>query len=292
MNSLPMIYHFDWRGLEEFTEYLFDDNGLPQVNYGKHIGLRYNAITISQYGLYHISRWGKYKNEQSKELAIKCADWLIENVNDWHHNTKAWIFDFKLPLYGPQPPWISGMAQGEAVSLLLRAYLIHKNELYLQTARQAIKVFQYKVTDFGVVEYLEDGLVVFQEYPAVPAPHVLNGHVFALFGVYDYGVFFNDPAMINLADKGAQTLLQHWEKWDAGFWTRYDLYKVKRLTSPMYHELHVRQMRVLANLFDENKFTIIANRWENMQHNVFCKLRWLMTKIVEKVYLRFKSSQL
>ncbi len=285
MADIPYKYPVDWRGLEDFDEYSFDSDGLPRVDYGGNIGLKYNPITISQFGLHHFSFREELDYKHSTHLAMHCADWLVENARSWKNGTLAWIMDFQLPLYGPKPPWISGMAQGEAVSLLLRAYQETRNEKYVDIAEQAIQTFLYPVLNQGVTDYIDNNSPVFQEYPAMPAPHVLNGFIFALLGVKDFALYSNESQWNDLANKGANTILEHWQKWDMGFWTRYDLFTIKRPASHMYHELHVRQMLALGRVFQNNRFLEIAERWKKMQDKPFNHVLWLGYKIYEKTYL-------
>ena len=53
MANLPLAYYIDWTGLEDFN-YDFDEAGLPRYGYGGGIGLKYNAITMAQWGLFDL----------------------------------------------------------------------------------------------------------------------------------------------------------------------------------------------------------------------------------------------
>ena len=119
MSEINLKYPIDWSGLEDFA-YDFDANGIPRVNYGPPIGLRYNAITTAQWGLFNLQLWADNGDEGARAQALRCADWLVNMCRPWKNDILAWIYDYGFDLYGPYPPWISGMAQGEAVSLLLR----------------------------------------------------------------------------------------------------------------------------------------------------------------------------
>ena len=92
--KLPLSYYFNWQGLESF-DYYFDENGIPLVDYGSEIGLRYNAITTAQYGLYNLQQFEAENKKQYSQVALQCADWLIDNLQGFH-SIHAWIFDFDL----------------------------------------------------------------------------------------------------------------------------------------------------------------------------------------------------
>jgi heparosan-N-sulfate-glucuronate 5-epimerase len=281
-NDITTSYPFDWTGLEDFTSYKYDEEGLPQVPYGPPVGLRYNSITISQFGLFHLQRFDQNGNSDSCNLAFRCGDWLLRNVVYRTDGAAIWIFNFDLPFYGPQAPWISAMAQGEAISLLLRLALLENRPEYAQTALAAIKVMDLPVDQNGVLDYLDDGHLLFEEYPTRPPSRVLNGHVFALLGAYDFFLYFGQDRDRERVTAGIQTLLHHWQDWDTGYWTRYDLHPTHRLASQMYQEVHIRQMHMLGHLFNEPAFTQVAGRWQNMKTSWRCNARWLAAKVIEK----------
>lgn len=49
------------------------------------------------------------------------------------------------------PGWYSAMAQGQAMSLLVRAYLVTSNPKYLQAAVSAMKLFEISSDQGGVL---------------------------------------------------------------------------------------------------------------------------------------------
>ncbi|MDZ7370382.1 MAG: D-glucuronyl C5-epimerase family protein [candidate division KSB1 bacterium] len=284
MRKLDLSYPVRWEGLENFS-YDFDAEGIPRVQYGPPIGLRYNAITTAQWGLYNLQRWVEKGADAALQTALRCADWLVANCRPWKNEALAWIYEYGFPLYGPFPPWISAMAQGEAISLLLRCCSVNPKEDYLRVSRAAVRVFLYDYAEGGVAAPLADGTVFFQEYPVEPPVHVLNGGIFALLGVYDYAVFFDDQEMRALVHHVVDGLKRRWRDWDLGFWTRYDLYRIPRAASPMYQELHARLFDVLGDLFNEDEFKAAAKRWRRQLRNPAARLLRLGFKLQEKVRL-------
>lgn len=290
MSQIPITYYIDWTGLEDFKSYTYDINGIPQVNKIGKAGLYYNPITIAQYGLFLLGLWEKSGDEAKKKLALKCGDWLVQNSQFYKIDSIVWSYNFDLLFYNRKAPWYSAMAQGEVVSLLLRLNILKKNAKYVETAQKAINVFRKKTKELGLVEWIDKGCAVFQEYPTNPPSHVLNGHIFALLGVWDYARFFQDPEMIELAACALNSIERKWDLWDTGFWTRYDLFVPHRLASPMYHELHIRQIKVLAELFNKSGLLEIVDRWSKYQKSPLSKTRWFFGKVNEKWKLRGKLS--
>ena len=280
---ISFSYPFDWTGLEDFSGYRYDEDGLPQVNYGRSIGWRHNPITIAQFGLAQHARFSRTRDPACRQKALTCCQWLRAHGQRRSDGALVWPYDFSLPFYGLTAPWISAMAQGEAISLLVRCARWENEEEYAAMAHAARRVFDRSVNDGGVVDFLANGMLICEEYPTRPASHVLNGHVFALLGLHDFACFTGAQQDRNLVQAGLQTIVHGWRHWDVGFWTRYDLHPSARLASRMYQEVHVRQMRVLAQLFNEPSLQEVARRWQNMLHHPWCMTRWLIAKVKEKV---------
>ena len=74
------------------------------------------------------------------------------------------------------------MSQGEGASLLLRAYAETKDIRYFNAAKKAIDFMLIDVSCGGVSERRENELYLL-EYTHLPL--VLNGWIFALWGIYD-----------------------------------------------------------------------------------------------------------
>jgi hypothetical protein len=283
--SLPLSYPFDWSGLDDFS-YPLDDNGVPQVVGNSSVGLQHNPITIAQYGLSRLQRFAVTQNEGEVRPVLNAVNWLVENFRDWRNGIGAWIYNFDLDFYGPQAPWISGMAQGQGISLLLRIHQLQPDEKLLDICRRAFRVFLHPVAEGGVVAAFPDSATVFEEYPTNPPSLVLNGHIFALFGVNDYAQFFDDREAKELFAKTVMGLKNNLRRYDTGYWNRYDLHPTERLASPMYVRVHIRLLRILANLTGEQFFENYADKWQGYHDDAVCRARWLIGKTVEKIRLK------
>lgn len=275
-------YPFDWTGLEDFSAYSFDEQGIPRVQ-DSVIGWYYNPITIAQYGLVQSQRFYQTKDPACKSRALTCGFWLRENGVKRPDGALVWLYDLDLAFYGLRAPWMSAMAQGEAISLLLRCSRWQDQDAYLAAAQAARRVFDHSVAEQGVVGTILPGHEVFEEYPTQPASHVLNGHIFSLLGLYDYACWSQKVEDRQRVEAGLQTCVQAWRNWDVGYWTLYDLHPSRRLASRMYHQVHIRQMHLLAALFESPQLEQVAQRWERMLKSPWCSLRWLAAKILEKV---------
>jgi hypothetical protein len=80
------------------------------------------------------------------------------------------------------------MAQGEALSLFARLYETTNEMKYFEMAEKLFNSFDNFGTfdAFWIANINENNYYWIEEYPQQPPSHVLNGFVFAIFGLSDY----------------------------------------------------------------------------------------------------------
>jgi hypothetical protein len=221
-------------------------------------------ISIAQLGL---SAW---------QLSKQDAGWLrvVDDVARWlvsQHDDGGFIrYGFAQPhTFRLEPGWASAMAQGEAASLLVRAAHALDDDRLLDHAR--IVAGPLVDSDSELVRLTPDGPVL-QEYPAEPPPHVLNGWIFALWGLYD--VVHSGARWVEAEtafDAGVTALSARLHLYSTGLqWSRYDLSprRIQNVATPFYHRLHVEQLRALADLVGpRGELLETADRWERGLRN-------------------------
>ena len=76
---------------------------------------------------------------------------------------------------------------------------------------------------------------------------VLNGGIFAIWGVRDVAVALGDPDARRLFEAAWTRWRAGIGRWDLGYWSRYDLYPHRRVNvaSNAYHELHIDQLAAM-----------------------------------------------
>ena len=264
----------------------YDSTGIPLLDYHGKVGLQHNPIAIAQYGLgnYNLFRRTEDPNRHKKFFLV--ADWLCshleKNVNGlavWNHHFD-WEYRDTL-----RAPWYSGLAQGQGISVLARAYKESGDSRYLETARLALATFFKSVTDGGVAFTDENGDLWFEEYIVSPPTHILNGFIWAAWGVYDYFLATQDHAARELFARAVQTLLRNLERYDLGFWSLYEQSgtRLPMTASPFYHRLHIVQLRVMHRLTGEDKFASVADRWERYARSRSKRTRALCYKSAFKL---------
>lgn len=283
-------YPFRWEGLEDFS-YPKDEHGLPLVDMGGKLGLRYNPITISQFGLFNLQKYSATSDKSFLEKSTVCADWLIENFTDWRDDIGAWIYDYGIDFYGPEAPWISGMAQGQALSLLLRCHQFQKIENFLKLSERAFNAFLHPVREGGVVSSFPDSSLIFEEYPTNPPSQVLNGHMFALLGIHDYAEYWDKSEARDLFKFAVEGLCKNLNRYDTGYWNFYDQHPSRRLASAMYIKVHVQLLSILYEISGEQTLLTFVNKWQSYLNNPICRVRWFATKVGEKIRLASKVNK-
>ena len=220
----------------------------------------YYPVSIALYALGNFEEYLDTNNSTYKEVFLKQADWLVKNIKIKAKGFGIWEHDFVLPYYKFKIPWTHGMAQGLAISVLLRAYQLIGNKTYLKTAEQAYNTFKVDVKNGGVKFVDDDGNVWLEEYAISPPPHILNGFIYAVFGIYDFYRVTRNKAVLDLWKKEIETLEKNLEKYDTGYWSLYNLTQDQPATK-LYHELHIEQLIILYRLTKKEIFSEYATRW-------------------------------
>jgi len=267
---------------EDFSEYEFSEQGIPLVRFSMAVDWHHNPVTVCQYALAQYNRFLASGSLQAKENFLIQANWLLMNYESGPYDSAVWYYRLNIPFYGLRKPWISGMAQGEALSVLLRAYQVSKEENFLFVAEKAWKIFDVPVQDGGIISTFPDGAIAIEEYPSNPKSNVLNGFIFALFGIYDFRLMSKNGHADILFNDCIQSLKKNLIHYDTTYWSLYDLMKPPRLTSRAYHRLHIALLRGLSQVTHDKSFLKISNRWEKYVKDPVCNLKWFMHKIRQR----------
>ena len=264
----------------------FDSNGIPLLNYHGNIGLQYNPIAIAQYGLGNYNLFLIDRDKNREEKFYKIADWLCDNLKENKNKIPVWFhffdFEYKITL---KSPWYSGLAQGMGISLLLRAYYHSNNDKYKETALSAYKSFEKSINEGGVIFKDSEGSEWIEEYIVLPPTHILNGFIWALFGVYDLWKFTGNQNAENLFFRCLKTLNDNLYKYDVGYWSKYELteHKIKMIASPFYHDLHIIQLLILYRMTKNNLFYEIANKWSGYKNYRWNRFKAIIEKSIFKL---------
>lgn len=244
----------------------FDGCGVPLLDYRGSIGPQYNPIAIAQWGLGNYNLAHRKDSGDHEEKFVTAADWLCRNLNPnrfgvwvWNHHFD-WEYRERL-----KAPWYSALAQGQGISLLVRVHRSTGNPKYLDAAQLAFSSLLLPIDEGGVQFVDERGDLWLEEYLVSPPTHILNGFIWALWGVYDYYLATSDLRAHELFYRCAQTLVRNVDRYDLGYWSLYELSgaRLPMVASPFYHRLHVVQLRILSQLTGVPRFARVAENWQN-----------------------------
>jgi heparosan-N-sulfate-glucuronate 5-epimerase len=243
----------------------YDAAGIPLLDYHGQIGLQYNPIAIAQYGLGNYNLFASARGETRRRKFLTASDWLRDHLEQNEHGVPVWMHKFDWEYRDTlRAPWYSGLAQGQGISLLVRAHQETKEQSYLDAASRAFESFFRSMDDGGVIYTDEGGDAWIEEYLVNPPTHILNGFLWAAWGVRDFGLAKADPRARELFGRITQTLLRNIDRYDLKFWSLYEQSGnlLKMVASPFYHRLHIVQLRIMEQMTGEAKFGQVAGRWE------------------------------
>jgi heparosan-N-sulfate-glucuronate 5-epimerase len=241
----------------------------------------YHPTPIVQYALanYDLAVAG---DKEAENRFSRCAEWLERNaVEEYRGRFVTWPIPFSLRTPRLSAGWISGMTQGQALSVLVRAYEYSRGPNIEQIARRAAAGFHVEVKDGGLVTRTPGGDVFIEEIAGCPRTQILNGCLYGLFGVFEFAQTFEDREIARLIDAVLITLEAVLPRYDTGYWSRYSLGMRWNLASPYYHGVHVAQLERMATLFNRPMFRDVARRWARFGESRWCRARQQATALLQ-----------
>jgi heparosan-N-sulfate-glucuronate 5-epimerase len=255
----------------------YDAAGIPMLNYHGRIGLQYNPIAIAQWGLgnynLHCRPQGSELETQAqkrKSRFLAASNWLCEHLEQNPHGSWVWNHHFDWEYRSRlKAPWYSALAQGQGISLLLRAHRETGNDKYFEAAQRVFASFLKSTAEGGVSSTDLRGNIWFEEYLVTPPTHILNGFIWAAWGVHDYFLATGSRVARDLFSEAHHTLRVNLHRYDLGFWSLYEQTGGKHsgtllpmVASPFYHRLHIVQLRVMHAMTGDEIFARYADKWE------------------------------
>jgi len=246
--------------------YSFDGNGVPMVFSAGINDYYYNPVTLSQYALSCFDAFIRENDSVYYDNFMNQAEWLFSNYDIINDSIIGYPYPFLL--YNPRvgdsllPPWYSGMAQGHAASVLIRAYILTKNIEYMKLAKKSINFMFVPISGGGLMRYTPEGNIWIEEYPTREPSLVLNGYVFSLFSLLEYIAY--NPEDIDLVNKTEQCLnsliisIPYYEREN---WLQYCRY-TPDLVSDWYMRFQTLQMNQLYVYTGDIYFYYIYEKWK------------------------------
>ncbi len=246
----------------------FDADGIPLFS-PKSLKLKgepsYHPIVIAQYGLAHYNLWIEHGKIEQRDVFLKCAHWLLNNYTYYKEFDIA-IYYYHFDLKNPpiKAPWFSGMAQGQILSLFVRAYDLTKDKEYINVGEKVVNSFINTIDNKGCGSHLDNHFFI-QEIATNPKLYILNGALYAIIGLVEYReVSTIDSINFKAFIDGLENLLP---RFDLGFWTKYSLGMRFNLADAYYQEVHAQQLIFLGEKLDNELLLNYGNKFQNQYKN-------------------------
>jgi hypothetical protein len=261
-----LLYRLKGEPVLSYSTDHVDSNGVPYVDYhelrGYTAGKQYNATIVCNYAIDYHKNYLRNKDEDAYRKFFNCVQWLQKDIT-YKENSALFIFRWKQPWYDSVcVPFTSGMTSGLAIQVFTNAYQLTKDSSYLQRCKKLMNGyfipieqggFTYKTASGWWYEELAD--------TARHTPFILDGHIFAITGLYPYWQLTkNDSARIAI-DNGIKGLKNSLPNYDIGNGTMY-YDKYKKLADKNYHKLLTQQMKQLYDLTGDKVFLQYHEKWK------------------------------
>lgn len=176
----------------------------------------YHPVNSAWYISQMLSSYRTSQIQEYLDRAVATAQFLVDGA-ETDDKGALWFpyhFSHDVGELRMGTPWYSGMAQGMMTSVFVNLFETTGGEEWKKLAAQTIKSFDQPKTDTGPwfynVKVLENKkFVYYEEYPALADEqnaHVVNGHIYALYGLYDYYRITGDEHVLWLFDVGATSV--------------------------------------------------------------------------------------
>lgn len=261
-----------------FTRAYFDTNGLPATLnprvgefrspfYVVHYGLEYSEVCRKESDAsaqYHwqedptLEFWPVSGQKLTVEKFRAASEWVVNNIQLDKYGNAHLYYEFDWP-YENHPggilkaPWWSGLTEGHAITLMLRAWDCFKDSKYLDAAEMLYESVTTPVSAGGSLLTL-NGHPWIEEYVDPSAPpeelsRVLNGMAYAYFGIKAFEELFGG---IGMGDNLKESLVENISVFGKGCWSYYDA--IGSSANLKYHRVNqalLEDPRLYDDAFDE-----------------------------------------
>lgn len=210
-------------------------------------------------GVGYLAQYEQTGDRQALSIARRCMASLVKlMVNRGGALWLPWRIR-NLPNH-MLPPWYNALSQGMALALFSRFYELDQDPAELATADGLFNAYLEtgpgKVPWFAQID--NQGYLWFEHFAGGVHEHVLNAHLWAVFGLYDYWMVKRSPASLQVLDGGVTTMADKAAKYRRpGTFSWYCL--INKVAHKSYHDYHIAELRALAQESGDSAFTQLAD---------------------------------
>lgn len=266
-NNAPTYYYADFRKCILNKDYCLTSDGVFKIDSQDLNQANFNIAGICEYAIINLEAY--YATQDSKALSLFKAnlDWLINNAEE-NEDTVYWYYNYEM---GPHSgKWASCISQGMAVSVLVRAYCLYGEQKYLDLAEKGIQPILRPIHESGF-KYCYDSFKNFYE-ESKENTHILNGHIYAILGVYDLYRVTNKSKYIDEFIAAVLDIKINASSFDLGFASTYDANE-KIIANNSYHIINSNLIYIIYQITNDSFFLNLYNRWIRVFENRLT--RWI-----------------
>ncbi len=226
----------------------------------------YHPVEMAQKGLAMVALYRRTGDERALDYARRHADRMLaeaDTIGDGLYF--PYTFDWRLHLNANyelmRAPWYSGMAQGQALSLLVHLHRITGEPAYLAAAHDVFRTFLRPGSAGETVRVDTAGYYWIEEYPADQSTGTLNGFIFGIYGLYDYYQWTGDEDAFHVLVAGLTTIHDKIHLFRAPSGPSYYCLS-HRAQYPVYHQIHIVQLLNLFEITGEPYFEEMAAQFD------------------------------
>lgn len=255
-------------GVETKNEnYSKDDDGVILLN-----GY-YHPVLMSTKALTYLTTYQKTGDTWFLDKSMIHGEKIIELAEEYNG---SYYFPYKsfniIHNEYYYPNWYSGMAQGRWLSYFSLLFEETKNQTYKNYADKIFISLRdvFDAPNVIVIDSLNNYWI--EEYPnAYSSPyhergptHVLNGFVFAIWGLYDYYWLDQNPEVLRLLRAALTTLynraIEYYSRFGGNsfYCLKHQKYDYA-IASNYYHEIHIKQLNELYQMTNEQHFKYLSS---------------------------------
>jgi D-glucuronyl C5-epimerase C-terminus len=263
----------------------FDRAGLPLQRSRDGKGFVHNYTMMCGFALAHWERYLESGNPALKAKFLAVAQYILESAE--RRANGSLLLRVERPGKGHIGE-VSSMCQGEAISVFCRAWLATGDASFLEAAVGCLGSFEVPVDRGGVLGNISCiGAPWYEEYPTGSLNHVLNGMIFALWGLRDLVEVAGEQRAKRMFETGVESVVRALPLFDNGFWSWYWVAESDPpyIASMMYHSLHVCQLLSLAAQTGREELRSYALRFQSYASSFVCRSRAIGTMVSAKLAL-------
>ncbi len=257
----------------------FDEAGVPYQPRGD--GRWYDAMVVGRYAMRMLAIAHLHGKPEAAERAARQLEPLLASgeAGAWWRGPTATTMSSERA---------SGIFQGVVLSSVLRLARGRPDPRTTRVLDAAFERLVAPVASGGALAEMAEGPIL-EEYPLGPPIHVLNGGVYALFGLYDLADTIGHRGAAELAPRIETTFARIMRRFDTPIgWSKYALAiaDTAPLASVHYHQFHIQCLRVLHARTGQAVFERFANRWAGTLESAWARVPAALIKSAQVLWLR------